>query len=431
MKGPSAQTRYMLALVVDSTGNGMYLPLSLLFFHHITGLPLEEVGGILSAAALLALVSNPVAGVLVDRFGARAVVVGGYFVRAVGFAAYPLVQSPIAMFLAVALVALGDVSFPPAIQSFVAEIAQDRARDRLLAAQRSFRNAGLGAGGLIASAALGLGSDAAFTAIVLFSAAAFLCSGSIMWTIRISRTSGPASRDREQTRKPAAREREGYRLVLRNRPFMRLTFLNVPSAFGYMVLSVSLPIYITQTLGASKSMVGMVYAVNTVGIALLQIPVTQVLVRYRRTRVAALGIMMFAVSFVLFAVLGLTLTGPVLMAGVFAATALFTLGELFHGATASALVASAAPEETRGRHIAVYQLSWAIPIALAPTVLTALLTLSATGMWLLLAAGVTGSAITLLRLEPRLPAEAVQPAPPPPAEESGEPKASMSLEADA
>lgn len=393
-------------MVVDATGSGMYLPLSLLYFHHMTGRPLAQVGVIMSSAALLSLVGNPIAGVLVDRFGARAVVVGAYLVRAAGFAAYPLVHSPVPMFLAIALVALGDGSFPPSIQSFVAEIAQGAGRDKLLAAQRSLRNAGLGAGGLIAGAALGLGSDAAFQVIVLFSGAAYLAAAGIMRTIGTGRRPGRGAAG-------TARVRRGYRLVLRNGPFRTLTLLNVPTAFGYMVLSVSLPVYITQELGAAKSLVGVLYAVNTVGIALLQIPVTRVLVRYRRTRTAALGIAVFSLSFVSFAVLGVLSTGSVLLVGVFAATGLFTLGELMHGATASALVASAAPEATRGRHLAVYQLSWALPTALAPAVLTSLFTLSPAGMWLVLAAGVAGSAVTLLRLESRLPAQAVRPRPQP------------------
>ncbi|WP_370945866.1 MFS transporter [Amycolatopsis sp. cg5] len=393
-----AQVRYMLGITVDAMGSGMYVPLSLLYFHHLTGMPLEQVGVIMSAGALLALVSNPIAGVLVDRYGARTVVVGGYFVRAAGFFCYPFVDSPVPMFLAVALVALGDGSFPPAIQSFVAEIAQGDSRDKLLAAQRSLRNAGLGAGGLIAGAALALGSDAAYQAIVVVSGIAFLAAAGFIGTIPSTHVAAPK----------AERVRGGYREVFRNRTFLALTVANVPTAFGYMVLAVSLPVYITQQLGASSSLVGVLYAVNTVGIALLQIPVTRMLTRYRRTRMAALGAAVFSVSFLAFGLLGVFSTGAVLMTGIFAATALFTAGELLHGATASALVASAAPEATRGRHLSVYQLSWAIPIALAPALLTALLTWSAVGMWVLLATGVAGSALAMLKLEPLLPEAAVR-----------------------
>ncbi|WP_182905483.1 MFS transporter [Microbispora sp. H13382] len=404
MTRPSTRTRYMAGMVVDATGSGMYLPLSLLFFHHVTGLPIERVGVIMTAAALFSLVGNPVAGVLVDRFGARAVVVGGYLVRAVGFAAYPLVDSPLTMFLAVALVALGDGSYPPSIQSFVAAIARGADRDRLLAAQRSLRNAGLGAGGLIAGAALGLGSDAAYRVIVLVSAAAFAGAALILRTIPV-----PGGRARTAGRAATARRGGGYRLVLRDRTFLALTLQNVPTAFGYMVLSVALPVYVTQELGVPTSLVGVLYAVNTVGIALLQIPVTRRLIRYRRTRTVAAGAATFGVSFAAFALLAGVPARPVALAGVFAATALFTLGEMLHGAPLSALVSSAAPEETHGRYMAVYQFSWAIPITLAPAVLTALLGVSPASMWLLLAGGVACSALTVLRLESRLPARAVHP----------------------
>jgi MFS family permease len=167
-------------------------------------------------------------------------------------------------------------------------------------------------------------------------------------------------------------------------------------------------VYITTQLGASVGLVGALYAVNTIGIALLQIPATRLLVRYRRTRATAAGVLVIATSFVGFALLGLVSSATaVLLVGVFAATALFTVGELMHGATASALVSSAAPAQTRGRHLSVYQFSWAIPTATAPAVLTWLLSASATGMWLVLAAGLTASALALLRLESRLPAEAV------------------------
>jgi MFS family permease len=408
-----SRTRYLTGMVVDATGAGMYLPLSLLYFHHVTGLPIAQVGVVMTAGALFALVGNPIAGTLVDRFGARAVVVGGYLLRASGFAVYPLVDSAWTMFLAVALVAVGDGSFPPSIQALVAEIAQGAERDKLLAAQRSLRNAGLGVGGLAAAGALTLGSESAYTVIVLGTGVAFLLAAAIVGSI-------PHVAGR---RAAGTAVRGGYRVVLANRPFLWLTAANVPVAFGYMVLAVALPVYITTQLGASVGLVGALYAVNTIGIALLQIPATRLLVRFRRTRATATGVLVIAASFVGFALLGLVSSAAaVLLVGVFVATALFTVGELMHGATASALVSSAAPPETRGRHLSVYQFSWAIPTATAPAVLTWLMSASPTGMWLVLAAGLTASAFTLLRLEHRLPAEAVHaraaPAPQPVAAQS-------------
>jgi MFS family permease len=396
-----ARVRYMTGMVVDATGSGMYLPISLLYFHHVTGLPLTQVGAVMTSAALVGLLSNPIAGALVDRYGARAIVVGGYLIRASGFLTYPFVHSPVAMFLAVGLVAFGDGSFPPSIQSFIAELTRGVGRDRLIAAQRSLRNAGLGVGGLLASAALALGSDTAYHVIVIVSAAAFLVAAVLIHSIPTTRLPRVAGQSRPRV--------GGYRLVLRDRTFVRLTLANVPTAFGYMALSVSLPVYVTQVLHNGASVVGLLYAVNTVGIALLQIPVTRILTAYRRTRAAALGVSVLSLSFLLFAALGAVSTGDAALIGAFVGTALFTVGELMHGATASALVSNAAPEATRGRYMAVYQLSWSLPTALAPAVLTAILSLSAVALWLTLAAGAAVSVLAMLRLEKRLPDVAVYP----------------------
>jgi MFS family permease len=399
----STQWRYRLCMAIDSAGYGMYLPLSLLYFHRVTGLPIARVGFILTAAALVGMIANPVSGGLVDRYGARAVLIGGYLLRAAGFGAYALVTTQAEMWIIATVVAFGTTSFQTAIQAFVAEIAQGGSRDRLFAAQRSIRNAGLGVGGLTAGALVSLGSTTAYHAIVLTSAVAFLAAALLVAGIPAA---DPVARGRS-----APRERGGYRAVVRNRPFLLLTLANVPTALGYMVLSVSLPVYLTQVLHAAPSWAGVLYAVNTAGIALFQVPVTRLLVRYRRTRAAAFGQLIFALSFLLFAAVGALPGDIALLIGLFAGVALFTAAELLHGTTASGLSASAAPDTLRGRHLAFYQFSWAIPIAVAPAVLTALLAASPTGMWLLLAAGTAGSALSLVRLEPLLPARAVHIAP--------------------
>lgn len=400
---PDAHRRYMLAMVIDATGSGMYLPVSLLYFHHVTRLPIPRVGTILTLAAVLGLTATPLTGVLVDRYGARAVVIGGYLLRAVGFAAYPLVGNAWQMFAVTALVALGDRSFPGAIQALIAEITEGTGRDRLIAAQRSLRNAGLGAGGLIAGIALGLDSATAYQVIVLVDGATMLVAAGILGTLR-------AQRGAARPLAPATTtKRGGYREVLKDHTFVLLTGVNVPIALGYMVLSVVLPVYVTQVLHAAPSWPGVLFAVNTIGIALFQVPVTRLLVRRRRTRSAALGGAVFSGSFLLFEALGAVPGRGLPLAGAFLATGLFTLGELMHGATASALATDSAPQRLRGRYLAFYQLSWSIPQAVAPALFTALITLSPAATWLLLAGCTAGAAVALLRLEGSLPDAAVRP----------------------
>ena len=424
----STVRRYWICMAVDCIGYGMFLPLSLLYFHRVTGLPLARAGIILTIAALLGMSSNALAGSLVDRYGARTVLAGGYLVRAAGFGAYALVTNQAEMLVTTTLVAFGTASFQTAIQAFVADISRGPTRDRMIAAQRSIRNAGLGAGALIASAVISLHSTAAYHAIVLTSAAAFLAAALIVvripasYPVAAGTAPAPAHQSasaRQSAPSPAGTSRGGYLTVLRNRPFMLLAAATFPVALGYLVLEVTLPVFITQVLHKPTSWAGVMFAINTAGIALLQLPVTRSLARFRRTRACALGQLIFAVAFGLYGIAAIMHGGPLELADLFAGTVLFTVAELLHGATSSALTTSAAPEQLRGRYLAVFQFSWTIPQAIAPAVLTALLVFSPAALWLLLITGVVVSAVFIVRLEPRLPLHAVHPilpaTPPPPA----------------
>jgi MFS family permease len=395
--------RYMLGMMVDSLGNGIYLPLSLLYFHRVTGLPLVQVGALLTTASVIGLIANPFGGALMDRYGAKAVMLGTYAVRAVGFGAYALVDNKVEVLAAATLVAFGDRVSAASGQGLVAEIVRGRARDKLIAAQRGLRNAGLGAGGLIASVTVAAGTLGAYQAIVLADAASFVLAAVLVAGIP-TEYSGTAARK-------ARPSRGSYREVFKDRPFTLLTCVNLPTALGYKVLSVVLPLYLTQRLGLSASWVGVTYAVNTALIALLQIPVTHLLGNTRRTRATALGGAVFALSFVVYAASGALHGETAALGGLFTGTVLFSFGELLHGATSTALVASAAPEAQRGRYLSFYQFSWAIPTALAPVVLTALLSASPLVLWMVLAVGSGGAGLAMLPLEPRLPREAVHPEP--------------------
>ena len=122
----------MLALLVTSVGWGMYGPVSLLYFHLVVGLDFPVVGLALSAATLVSFPVPALAGVLVDRYGARRVVVCGELLQGLGYLGY-LVVTPATGYLPVAaalVVAFGQRLYWSAYFSLVADIAPPSQRDR-------------------------------------------------------------------------------------------------------------------------------------------------------------------------------------------------------------------------------------------------------------------------------------------------------------
>jgi MFS family permease len=197
--------------------------------------------------------------------------------------------------------------------------------------------------------------------------------------------------------------------VLRDRPFLGLTAANLLIALGYSSLAVLLPVWAGSVLHTSGAVTGIAFAVNTVMCAALAVPAGRMVRRFgSRNRAAATGAAVFALGFLGQDLLVLA-PGRWMVAGLLAVVAITTVGEIVHNPASSALVAASAPAALRGRYMATYQLSWSLAKALAPSLFTGLLALDTRLPWLLLAVGVLLGAGLLLRLERRLPAEAVRP----------------------
>ncbi|MFF4604395.1 MFS transporter [Streptomyces sp. NPDC001339] len=441
-RGAYPTFRYLAAMSAEAVGGGMYVPVSLLYFHRVAGLPLGQVGAGLTVAALVGLAASPLFGALVDRVGARTVVAVGFTARAAAFLSYPFVHQWWQLLLGAVLAALGDRSFQASVQALISELAEGAERQRMIATQSSLRNAGFGVGGLLASLAMGLAADWAYHAVVLGSAAGLALAAVLVATLRMP---GPGHRERSG-RGRAARERAvrtkgadrtsgpdrtsgtgrtaearpgGYRAVLRDRPYLGLTLATVPLAFCYSSLSVVLPVYTTQVLDVSAALPGLLFTVNTVLVAVAQLPVNTRITKHRRTRVSALGGVVFAAAFLGFALLSAVDAGVLLVSGLLLTTVLYTGGELLHSPSSGALSTDAAPDGLRGRYLAVYYMSWSVAKAAAPALFTALLALSPTATWLLLAGGVLLGSLALVRLEPHLPPHALRPAPADGGEDAG------------
>lgn len=471
--------RLISASLVSSLGDGIYVPLTMLFVHTLTGLSLTAIGAGLTAAGLGALAVMPVVGVAVDRYGARPVVVASLVLRAVGFAGY-LVADSYPAFLAVALVvAVGMWASSPSQQALIGEVAEGAARDRLLAWDRSLRNGGMGAGSLAAAGLLAVGGStgflaAAVTLAVLFALAAALAAG--IPTVRcesapadaadapgapeatgtgsrrgvgavavlgvrdgrgraggrgagngrgtadgldsesgqgagdgrgVGRGTGCASGDgRGVGRGAGGGGKQGYRQVLADRPYLLITLANFLIAFGYTTQAMALPVYLTRDVGLPDALAGAVFALNTVLVAVLGVPVARLTLRGSRPRTAALGAAVFALSFVAFAVLPHLVSGAYALAATLAVAVLYTAGELLHSGPAQTLSVQAAPDRLRGRYLSVYQLSWSLCRTVAPLLLGLLLEAGSWQLWAVLALLVLSGAVALLCAGPGLPPHA-------------------------
>ncbi|TNM67080.1 MFS transporter [Streptomyces sp. NP160] len=406
------------ALVVDSLGNGLFLPLSLVFFLQLTDVPLALLGLLLTLANAVTLPAPVWVGTLVDRFGARPLVVAAQLLQAVGFAAYALVHGPVGVFAASALVAVGVRVFWSSVFTAIAEHAEaDEAarpgqawsKDTWFSVANGARTAGLAIGGLATGVVIADGRDGTYVAVAYASA---VCFGVAALLIAVVVPSRHRTRPEDTAGQPAAAEDEptGYRALLRDRPFAVLTALNTVYALTSMMLGLALPTVVLTVLEAPAWLTAAVLAGNAALIAVLSAPVGLRTPRYRRTRVLAVAAGLWTAW-----AAGMALLAPgrlgVVVVVVVSVTLLFTAAELLHAPASTALAAAAAPDGARGRYLAVFQYSFTAASIVAPAFFTTLASVTSALPWLALAALNAVSVVVLLRLEQRLPAAALREGP--------------------
>ncbi len=364
--------RFVVAIAVDAVGSGVFLPVSILYFLATTSLSLTQIGLALSIASAVQLPLGPLVGSVVDRVGAKRVLLGANVLEAVGFLGYVFADSFAAILVTSAVVRLGQTGFWGSYSPMVATIAPPGERERWFGFLGALRNASFAIGGLVAALVITIGTPPAYVAVVIINAASYVLAFILILGVA---TSAAPARPIAASGAPSA-----WGTVLRDRGYLLFVATNFTYATSAMTLNIALPVYLTRSLGLPGWVAGVVFTINTLMIGLGQGLVVNAMEGAVRTNIIALGGLLTAVSYVVFLSAGWTsvwLGVAVALVG----AVVYTGGELVAGPVLAALSTDAAPAHLRGRYISIYQMSWTISMTVSPVALTWLLEHGAAALW--------------------------------------------------
>lgn len=388
---------FLVATLIDALGSGLFMPFSLLYFHVVAGFPLAVIGLVFSIAAIFALFIPPLAGSLVDRFGAKRVVIAAQVLQGCGFLCYLVVHGLVVMGGSVLLVALGQRLFWSAYFTLLVDLTPSEERDQWFGLVGAAQNAGIGLGSFSAGLLVAQTGGAGYALLVIANALSFFLAAGLLI---FSPHTAPHSH-------PRPSQRMNYRAVFQDHPFLAFTATNVIFALGSMLLGIGLPVYGVVTLHLPVWIIGSLLACNTILLATMQTLLVQRLKPYRRTRVLALAGGLWAGWCLLYA-FALLIPPVARLPYLFGATGLYTLAELLHAPTSNALAAEASPEALRGRYLALFQMAFSLASILTPALFTILFTLSPGLPWLSGGILLLCASLAMYALERHLPAQAVQ-----------------------
>ncbi|MFH8409105.1 MFS transporter [Streptomyces sp. NPDC018019] len=361
---------------VNALGTGFFYPFSLLFFTQLSGLSLSTVGLVLTFTTLTALPGLLAIGRLVDRFGPRAVIIASTALRAGCFVGFVCLHGIVPLALFSVALALGNRAEQAAGPLLAVALAPKGQSSRWLALSRVVFNAGMGAGALFAGL-LVVDTTSGFIFLGIVNAASFLLAGALY--MRVPGTA-PALRHTRPGLSGSARIRPWQ-----NIPYLRVAGANALLWTAALTVESALPVFVLRDLELPSWAVGALFAVNTVLLTVLQLPVSRVLDRFRPTAVLALGGLSYLVLYAA-SVLVSSASQHVRLAVLAAAMAVYTVGEMAVSQGAMVLLTSLPPDAEQGRYMAFNQVFVGTATALAPLLATSMLDYWPTGLWWTLAA---------------------------------------------
>jgi MFS family permease len=385
------------ARAISALGTGLTLPLTLVYLHQVRGIPLTVTGGLFALAAVAGLAAMPLAGVALDRLGARPVFVAACVGQALGATGLAWAHDSATAALAMVLQGLGMSLSSPAMSTLMGGLYADTGQQ-----QRAFGwnftavNAAIGIGGAIGGAVVDVRQVATIQALFLANAASsVVCAGLVA---RLPNT--------QRAERAKSRSAAGYREVLASPALRTVVFAAVLLAFtGYATIDAAAPAYAVVVARVPARVVPLSLTVNTVLIVIGQ----PIVLRLGRRMRSSLALVLIGIAWVVsWAVLGLSalpaaMTVRIALVLVFAG--LFGVGEILMAPTLGPLVNRLAPGHLRGRANSLYQAAFSLSFVVVPVFSTGLI--SAGLPWLLiglLCAGSLGTAVLGLRLRRQITA---------------------------
>ncbi|MDG4801768.1 MFS transporter [Micromonospora sp. WMMD980] len=338
-----------LATLANTVGTGLWLAGGALYLTRDVGLSATSVGTGLTVAGLVGLTASVPLGGLADRWDPRTLRAALQVGQALAAAAYLLVDS-LAVFLVVAvpeaLLAAGNLAVRAAL---VAAVGGPTGRVHAFATLRAVANLGISAGTALAGFALAVDTHRAYQVLVVGNAATYLLSAALLLRLP-AQVPGGAPRHAAE---PASRRAAG--VAKRGGPLRDGWFLAASGASAVLgthvtVLVLVVPLWTVGRAGAPPPVVSAVLLTNTVLTVLLAVRLSRgadtaapAAAKLRRAG------LVLAAACPLYAV---TAGLPVLpaVALLLVATAVWTVGDLWHGAAGAGLAYDLAPPGAIGAY---------------------------------------------------------------------------------
>jgi MFS family permease len=337
---------------VDGIGGTLLFPFFALYITQKFSVGMTQAGILLGMASLFGLIGSAIGGALTDKFGRKKLIVFGLAFSALSTLTFGLVTQLSMLYPLMVVVGLLSSIAGPAHHAMIADILPEKQRQEGFGIMRVVGNLawiiGPTIGGFVASINF-------FYLFVIDS----IISGVLAVVIfRVLPETKPEPRAHEEN-ETFLQTVAGYRVALRDFSFMAFVVAGMLMLVVYQQMYGSLSVYLRDNHSINPSGYGFLMTTSAITVVLFQFWVSRI-IKYRPPfLMMAIGTVFYMIGFFLF--------GVVAVYAMFALNVvIITIGEMIVVPTSQSIAANFAPEDMRGRYMAVFGLTWAIPQTIGP-----------------------------------------------------------------
>ncbi len=339
-------------MFVDRVGGTMLFPFFSLYITQKFNVGMTQAGIILGFFSIFGMLGSMIGGALTDKFGRRSLILFGLVFSALSTLSLGLVNQFWMLFpLAVLTGLLSDVA-GPAHQAMIADLLPEKQRAEGFGILRVVANVswiiGPTIGGLIANRSY----------LYLFIIDAVIsCFVAGLFYLFIPETKPETTAGAES--QSVLQTFAGYGVVLKDLAFVAFILAGMLMLMAYQQMYSTLSVFLRDNHGVDPQGYGLLMSTSAITVIIFQFWVTRRIKHRPPFLMMALGTLFYMVGFGLY--------GFVAAYWLFALNiVIITIGEMIIMPTSQALAANFAPEDMRGRYMAVFGLTWGIPAIFGP-----------------------------------------------------------------
>jgi MFS family permease len=314
---------------------------------------MTQAGMLLGTFSLFGMIGNFIGGALTDRFGRKFMVIFGLVFSATSALSMGFANDLRLFYVLAASVGLLSDIAGPAWQAMIADILTEDKRTDGYGLLRVVANMAWIIGPTIG----GLMASRSYLFLFIFDSVCSLITASIIFRLIPETKPEPvAGEEQESLYKTVL----GYGKVFTDGLFMAYIGASMLMLLVYLQMYSTLSVFLRDTFGVTPQGYGFILTSSAITVIFFQFWVTRRVKKYPPMLMMALGSAFY--------VLGFSMFGYVTVYYLFvAAVVVITIGEMIVMPVSQALAANFAPQDMRGRYMAVFGLCWGLPSLVGPT----------------------------------------------------------------